>query len=93
MNYFDKNNSLIKDGNTLIHSSGESRKVTLAGDLKTIGLIPLTVNYSRHLIAYGDLRWGLLFSTLFVAIKDAKQFTQMVGHKNHLWPYYPRRAS
>lgn len=43
MNYFDKNNSLIKDGNTLIHSSGESRKVTLAGDLKTIGLIPLTI--------------------------------------------------
>lgn len=43
MNYFDKNNVLIKEGNTLINSSGEVRKVALAGDLETLGLVPLNI--------------------------------------------------
>ena len=43
MNYFDKNNVLIKAGNTLINSIGEVRKVVLAGDLETLGLVPLII--------------------------------------------------
>ena len=43
MKYFDKNNILIKLGNTLINEDGTIRKVALASDCETLGFIPLNV--------------------------------------------------